>query len=349
MPIKKTISYDELLLKLGTGQKHLLLGNGFSISCDKVFNYSSLYNRAVSKGLSARAQQIFQRLGNSNFEGAMRLLDDSHWVANIYGFVEEKSSDMLSDVEIIKKTLIESVATSHLSHTGELEDSKKKSALTFLKTYHNIFTTNYDLLPYWINMYSTPKPNWQDGFRHDENNEASVVFSERLGKKAGMFFLHGALHLYVENGELRKHCWSRTGKPLTQLIQEGLDAKKYPLFIAEGSSIGKLEQIQRSGYLWYCLDKFARIENPLVIYGHALGSSDQHIIDALARNPKLKILAVSLYGDSNSIENQRIQNTAQQIQVLREEIKARSGGASLDVLFFNSESAAPWGTQSNMF
>lgn len=345
MIANKVISYDDLLEVLGPKRKHILLGNGFSIACDGIFHYACLYDNAVAAGLSPRAQKVFARLGTSNFEGAMRLLDDAHWVANTYELVGATESEMLTDVEVIKKTLVEAVAKSHLPNAGSVSDEKKQRALEFLREYYNVFTTNYDLLPYWVNMYDPDGPIWQDGFRSDkeEPDAPYVVFTERLGGQQGMFFLHGALHLHVSHGELRKHCWARTGKPLTQLIQEGLENRNYPLFIAEGASSGKLEQIQRSGYLWYCLDKLARIENALVVYGHALGDSDRHIVDALAMNTKLKTIAVSLFGDPASPANQAICSAVMKMQAARQRVLKKKGGSQLDVHYFKSESAEPWG------
>lgn len=340
------ISYDELLDGLGTGRKHILLGNGFSIACDSIFKYERLYDSAVGAGLSKRAQKVFGRLGTSNFEGAMRLLDDAHWVATTYELIKDGRSDLLDDVEIIKTTLVKAVANSHLTHTGEVEEERKQIALEFLSPYHNIFTTNYDLLPYWVNMYTPREQRWGDGFRSDEDEPDApyVIFTERLGGHKGLFYIHGALHLYVAHGELRKHCWGRTGTPLTQLIKEGLEQQNYPLFIAEGKSEGKLEQIQRNGYLWYCLDKLARIEGALVVFGHALGDSDQHIIDVLATNPKLKRVAIGLFGDPTSKANKSIYASAKKMEATRAHLaNTRKGVAPLSIEFFDSKAAAPWG------
>jgi hypothetical protein len=71
------LTYQELLAALPErGRVHLLLGNGFSIACDPIFRYASLYDAAVEAGLSARAQQVFARHGTNNFEGVLRLLED---------------------------------------------------------------------------------------------------------------------------------------------------------------------------------------------------------------------------------------------------------------------------------
>jgi hypothetical protein len=343
----KIYHYREALEIAGNARKHILLGNGFSIDCDPIFHYGSLYEAAVAGGLSDRAQQVFHRLGTNNFEGAMRLLDDSHWIASIYELVNWQESEMLEDVQVIKETLLQAVAHSHLPNTASVPNEKKLAALEFLQDFYNVFTTNYDLLPYWVNMNSPNGPMWEDGFRTDpdEPDAPYVVFSRRIGNNRGMYFIHGALHLHVVDGELRKHCWERSGKALTQLIKEGLAERNYPLFVAEGNSNGKLEQIQRSGYLWYCLDKLARIQNTLFVFGHALGPSDQHIVDILANNTDLRTIAISMFGDPDTPSNQEIIASANRMRAAREEIiaKHRGRGHQLQVLFFDSQSASPWG------
>ncbi len=111
------------------------------------------------------------------------------------------------------------------------------------------------------------------------------------------------MHLFVVDGQVRKHTWSRTQTPLIQNIREALDNGQYPLFVAEGLPERKLEQIQRSGYLSYCLGKLERIQNALVVYGLSFGASDKHIANVIADNADLKALYVGLYGDQNNDAN----------------------------------------------
>lgn len=338
--------YHELLDSIPGNTKHLLLGNGFSIACDPVFSYEKLYDTAVAAGLSERAQLVFGKLGTNNFEGVMRLLDDANWVAEVYGLSPEGESEMLADVEIVKNTLVEAVSHSHLENAGSVPEEKKAAALRFLAPFHNVFTTNYDLLLCWVNMSAEPSPQWGDGFRavEDDPDTPYVVFSERLGRNKGIFYLHGALHLYIDHGELRKHSWIRTGLPLTTLIRAGLSAKQYPLFVAEGSPEGKLEQIQRSGYLWYCLDKLAKVQGPLFVFGHMLGDSDSHIAKVLADNPKLPNMAVGIHGDPSTPGNQAIFHAVGQMIERRNQLILRKPRArSLEVSYFSSESANAWG------
>lgn len=327
------------------GRSHLLLGNGFSIACDDVFRYQSLYEVAVADGLSEQAQAVFGRLGTNNFEGVLRLLEHAHWLCAQYGIAHANLADVLRDVEVVKSTLVHAVTASHLEHSGCVSDARKEAARVFLKPFHNIFTTNYDLLLYWTILSGHPVTHG-DGFRSDEDDPDApyVVFSERLGGSKGIFYLHGALHLYVNGGQLRKHTWNRNQVRLTEQIRASLAASEYPLIVSEGTPEKKLEQIERNGYLWYALDKLHRIEGPLVVFGHSLGPSDQHIVNALASADNLPQLFVGLHGPPDSDVNLQIRAAAERMITAREaRIATRGRGKPLFVGYFDSSSTRPWG------
>ncbi len=342
------LTYANVLAKIGERRAHVLIGNGFSIACDPVFRYDSLFEAAVRSGLSGRAQSVFSRLGTNNFEGVLRLLEDAHWIAGLYGLEALELRGLAEDAEIVKTALVEAVTTSHLDHAGCVPDAKKDAARSFLAPYHNIFTTNYDLLLYWTVLH-TGRASHQDGFRADEDDPEApyLVFAERLGDRKGLYYLHGALHLYIESGQLRKHSWIRTGQRLTDLIRAGLAERQYPLFIAEGSPDKKLEQVQRNGYLWYALDKFARIGGPLVVFGHSLGASDQHIAEAIADNVAFTQLFIGLHGDPESDTNLAIRAAIDGIlsqRTARTSGRRRSGVLTAE--FYDAATAQPWGSSA---
>ncbi len=332
------LNYNQVKDELGGGDNHLLLGNGFSISCDPIFAYKSLYDYASQAGLSDTAKIVFQTLGTNNFEGVMRLLDDAHWVAVTYGLIPEGESKLNNDREIIKASLISAIAETHLDDTSKVDVDKKTSALVFLNDFNSVYTTNYDLLLYWVVMHGS-RVAFQDGFRNDPHDESSLIFSQRMGRSKGIYYLHGALHLYFEAGEHRKHSWAKTGTKLTELVREGLKQERYPLFVAEGSAEKKLEQIQRSGYLWYCLDKLARIKKPLVIFGHALGESDAHLVDRLVQNKDMPTIYIGLHGDPESPGNLSIRSVGSEMILKRNELHHEK---PLEVKYFDSDSARVW-------
>lgn len=308
---------------------------------------ASVYDAAVEAGLSERAQKIFDRLGTSNFEGVMRALSDAYWIAETYGIPKESIKEILDDVEVVKRTLVQAVAQSHLAHSGEVPDEKKTCALAFFRDYTGIFTTNYDLLVYWVVMHEGESPSFKDGFRSDPDVPEApyLIFAERMGRSPAIYYLHGALHLHIHRGQLRKHSWVRTGKRLTDLIQEGLGNQSYPLFVAEGSAEQKLEQIERTGYLWYCLDKLRRIESPLVTFGHALGHSDQHIVEAIARNIEMPHLYVGIRGTLEDQDNLPIRTSTARMKTIREQFRQAGKkvvGKELNISFYDADTAPVW-------
>ena len=128
---------------------------------------------------------------------------------------------------------------------------------------------------------------------------------------------------------------------MTELIEEGLDEGQYPLFIAEGSPEKKLEQIQGSGYLWYGLEKLRAIQSPLIMFGHSLGESDNHLLNVIAKNRKLPELYVGLHGDPDSKSNRAIQVATPKLMDRRAQFSA-AYTKPLEVYFYNSDSAAVW-------
>ncbi len=137
----------------------------------------------------------------------MHLLEDSDWVARLYAILDTPPpSELLNDLESVKSSLLDAIAKTHPEHTHMVPTDKKDACVKFLEPFFHIFTTNYDLLLYWVQMHGASL-NAKDGFDYDidEPDAPYVVFSEHVGGSPGMFFIHGALHLYTKNGEVRKH------------------------------------------------------------------------------------------------------------------------------------------------
>lgn len=343
------LTYDEVRAELGSGRSHLLLGNGFSIACDPRFNYRNLLQYAKDNGLPERVVAIFEKLGTNNFEGVMRLLEDAFWVVKHYGLAEgantAKAKRLKTDLEAVKTSLVDAIAKTHLDHTHQVKEERKTRCASFLEPYYNIFSLNYDLLLYWVEMHALERLAGRDGFREDVNEPDAtyVVFSEHIGGDKGIFFIHGALHLYVVNGEVRKHTWSRTQTHLIEGIREAMKKGHYALFVAEGTADKKLEQIQRSGYLSYCLGKLERIENALVVFGISFGESDRHITDVIAQNQKLKTLYVGVFGDPASSANQEVIKHVTALEQRRKKLLlARRVRTELSINFFDSATVPVW-------
>jgi len=190
-------------------------------------------------------------------------------------------------------------------------------------------------------MNDGTEEKYQDGFRSDVDapDAEYVVFSEHTRDSKGLFFLHGALHLFQVAGEVRKHCWERSGIRLIERIKMGLSNNEYPLFVAEGRSDQKMEQINQSSYLSYCYGKLHRIQKNLVVYGSSFGDNDLHIANAIAENRDLAKVYIGIYDERNL-------QAMTQINRIREYMIARrllvDSHKPLEVDYFDAKTAKVW-------
>jgi hypothetical protein len=300
MPLK-IISYEDVLKDLAensAGKKRsLLLGNGFSRSfADKTFSYSSLFDEA-KKHFSANILSVFSKVGETNFEKALKLYDDSFWLLGKYG--EKISEGPNKDKEQIRKVLIEIISQNHPEDQNIIADAAKEKTFTFLEGFSNIFTTNYDLLLYWILLYKlSTKGSWDDGFRKPNGILEFTGFEEEFC----MYYLHGALHLVRQNDMLVKLTWSKD--KLKTLITKSISEGTYPVFVAEGTWEKKKVHIESDYYLRQCYDALGKINGVLIVLGHSLHPAyDRHIIDKIADASGIDQVYISLFGDNVERDN----------------------------------------------
>ena len=327
-------------------RNHLLLGNGFSIACDQIFKYEKLFQYAKESGLPQEVVGLFDYFGTNNFEGVLKQLEDCNWIANHYRIIPGVLERFfVEEYESVKTALIHAVTKTHLARPADIAVEKKNACVNFLSPYYNIFTTNYDLLLYWTTMHGADQLEMRDGFRSDSDDQSGpLVFSSSVRDQQAILFLHGALHLFYERGSVRKHRWSSTGVPLMDAIRTSLESKQFPLFVAEGISEKKLDQIQRNGYLSYCFGKLQRIQNALVTFGFSFGESDKHIGEVIATNDKLKVLYVGLYGDPECEGNLKIKsNVAAFVEKRTRLIESHRMKQPLTVQYYDATSAKVWG------
>ena len=222
------------------------------------------------------------------------------------------------------------------------------SALAFLKQFENVFTTNYDLLPYWASLHDDTFP-FSDGFgREFDTDDTYCVFLPTGSSDPQINFLHGALHLYTSEGEVRKMVWNTTGELLMDQVKESLDNKRYPLIVSEGASVQKRERIESSSYLSQCARKFQNIQGNLFIYGSSLSEQDNHIVEWITKNTTLPRIFVGIHGDPDTGSGAALVDCVSKLQQLRQDI-IDTGSAGrrfskkyLDVFLFKSETAHVW-------
>jgi hypothetical protein len=323
-------------------KRHLLLGNGFSIALrPSIFRYGQLFEQADFSKLSSTAKSAFEALGTQDFERVIKALHDTQKILSAYGGGADELLETLErDAAGLRELLVETIAHSHPSSPGELTEKEFAGCRAFISHFDSIYTFNYDLLLYWVQMH-TPEgiePTSDDGFRKSEADyEADyVVWEPSQSHSQDTHYLHGALHIFDAGIEVQKYTWRNTGVRLTDQIRDALSREYYPLFVSEGTSREKYERIRHSDYLAKAYRSFCEIRGALFIYGHSLAENDEHYLRRIEKG-KIEHLYVGLYGDPDSDENRRIVRRAAAMAT------ARRGRITLEVSYFEAASARVWG------
>jgi hypothetical protein len=343
MSSAKLSTFDQALQASSSGRTrpHLLLGNGFSRAWrDDLFAYDALYEQATFDELSPAVPGLFDSLGTRDFEVAMRALRTGAEVLRVYGPQHGELHDQIRrDAEGLKGVLVRAIAGNHPSRPADVSTSQYAACKKFLSNFARIYTLNYDLLLYWTLMQSDIAPYLacDDGFRRDEHSLTPfITWVPQNRYEQNVYFLHGGLHLFDSGSTLEKYTWTNTGVPLMDQIRLALDAGKYPVFVAEGSSDSKLQKIRHQAYLSAAERSLVGIGGTLFVYGLSMSESDEHVLSAIEAN-QVKAIFVSVFGDPDSASNQMLISRAKALAVKRGDSK------SLAIHFYNAESATVWG------
>lgn len=266
----------------------LLIGNGASRAVWEGFGYESLLriareeNRLTRLGDSEYA--LFGALSTANFEVVLSALATSGVVSENFGL---DGAALRRAHKRVQESLVEAVKSKHIPW-GVLPDSTLAATKAHFRQYRRVYSTNYDLLAYWAAMHQGPA-----GFKDYFWGESfAIADTEVWDSSTMMLYLHGGLHLRRNaQGRVFKLA-SREGGNLLDQFGEYREQQS-PLFVAEGSSADKLRVIFSSEYLAFVYTQLTRHSGPLCIFGHSLGESDRHIVDAI-RLARVPVLAVSV-------------------------------------------------------
>lgn len=286
---------SEQIIKKKVKTKHLLIGNGFSMAYDKkIFSYDAL-SKFIEDTQIDMLKKMFKITNTRNFEQIMKQLDVT--VKIIEEFKGDKAliENVVSMGITLKESLIDAIEKLHPAHVFEIAEGESKMCAIFIKDYLDtlgkVFSTNYDILLYWVLMRHM-KDNFfscNDGFGRDKLDEDGKITAQEKrpelywGKnKEGqnVFYLHGALPLFNNGAWITKATYDGK-KVILENIKERINKGGYPIFVAGGDSEDKLYQILHNPYLSFCYDKLSTIDGSLVTFGFNFGENDQHIIDAI--------------------------------------------------------------------
>jgi len=297
----KTKTYQQVIdyLKKNNRQKHLLLGNGFSMAYDhSIFSYNAL-NGFIDNLDNKLLKKLFEIIDNKNFELVMQQLDNFCEIASVFGADKNLIQKIETASELLRSSLIDAVKELHPEHVYTIPEEKSKKCYNWLNEYlqndGNIFTSNYDLLLYWVLMRNESKKH-SDGFGRDKESEEYVPSDEaeyselrwgRNKKTQNVHYLHGALQLFDQGIEIIKEEYDGLHN-LIEVINNRMDNKEYPIFVTAGNGKEKLKNIMHNKYLTFCYDKLSTITGSLVTFGFNFGEYDEHIIEALNKATKYR-------------------------------------------------------------
>lgn len=354
----KIFEYDEVIewAKGAEGKSgpHLLLGNGFSMAFNpEQFSYKALKDRADQENeIGVISKRLFDARNTNDFEGVIRELDATVTVLeSMDGSEHEELIEQLKrEAEDLKDSLARAIADLHPDIHYDIDDEAFRRVGEFLRPYVNIYTTNYDVLLYWVLMKNmeidaTDEDRCDDGFREARPNDDYVVWDNlRSAWKQNIFYLHGALHLFLneERGELQKVTWSRTSEVLLTQIRQRLSDRSFPLVITEGTSEAKRSKILQSDYLGRNLRSLANVGGGVVVYGLGFSDNDNHLKDAIFKS-KATRLAVSLYGDPVSESNLELRSSMSAL-IMRRQAQAEGNRnvKPLELRYYSADSAELW-------
>lgn len=322
-----TTKYDRL---------SVLLGNGFSIDYSpEIFAYDSLAEEARLERLSVDKQELFDEVGSTDFETVVERLRTAAKLTILYGGHKRLARQLNADARVVRAGLADVIAERHPGSAQDLTHDEIVHAREFLQHFRDIFSLNYDLLLYWVvnNRVRPLQVPRRDGFGWD--GDGLRWSSNRLQR---LHFLHGALHLFVEDRRLSKLRYAEHGRIVDEL-RDRLSLEVYPLIVTEGKQEEKEQHIRRSAYLRTAHNRLAEAEGALFIHGVSMDPNDDHIFKHIeSEKSGIVHLYVGIHRDPGSVGARKIMRRVDQIRERREEL----GGAKLRTKFYRSESAAVW-------
>ncbi|MCQ8859273.1 DUF4917 family protein [Plesiomonas shigelloides] len=305
---------------------HLLLGNGFSMAYNHIiFSYNALH-QFIEQQKDPLITTLFNIVNTKNFELVMQQLDNLCELINAFDANNSLLDKVVTARDRLKESLIDAVESLHPEHVFKLEDEQIEKCSEFLSFFTDrkgsIFSTNYDLLLYWVLMRNNAK-NAIDGFGRDKEDTGSSndepEYSElRWGinkKHQNIYYVHGALPIFDQGVHIVKEQYTGS-KFLLENIRDRIERGHYPIFVASGNGNEKLNHILHNRYLTFCYEALTAIEGSLITFGFNFGEYDEHIIDAIniaakqgrRTSNKLFSIYIGVYSDSDRKHIERIKS-----------------------------------------
>jgi hypothetical protein len=323
--------------------RYLLLGNGFSISARPSFKYDSLF--AAAQPFSSDVAELFERLKTQDFEVVL-----DHLLERIGGASSAEAIAYLRAKEHeVRERFIGALSDVHPHSSASLTERECDECASFLESFvgktrgkldGRIFTTNYDLLLYWVLVRRHRRLTCYDAHFNPPGNKSYGVWNE--DSFPGVVYLHGALHLYLFGDQQRMLRYDGQ-RSLIEQTRLRLDAGEFPQIVSEGTSDAKVSRIVRSRYLTFGRKSFNSAllnrNGALFTFGHGLDPRDQHFLRRIGER-RIGSVFLGVLGGLDSEGGDRAQYWAQRWSSAR---RAQATPQPLEVFVFDSSKVFPWG------
>jgi plasmid stabilization system protein ParE len=335
------LTFDQVLERSQDGDRHLLLGNGFSIGAWSGFQYESLFAVAREQRLiSPEVERLAAELSSSDFERIVRYLAEAEVVLRALGSADELADAVRCLARGTREAMLRAIVKVHPDRPNAIGDDQFVVAARFLSHFDGVFTLSYDLLLYWTTLSGKKHFDLlpRDGFL-PESEDGPLLW--RPDVERHLFFLHGALHLFEDERRVEKLRF-RKDSPLKAQFQSKLEGGQLPLLVAEGASAEKWRKIQASEFLRTGFEALSSVQGTLVVFGFALNDNDEHVFAALRRaikgaadTPPLERVFIGLHGGSAKHHEAACERWTRLL----------ASRMDLELRFFASESAGVWPSQ----
>ena len=323
---------------------HLLLGNGFSMAYDsEIFSYNALHN-FIQNSRDPDIKTILGVIETKNFEVIMQQLDTCVALVGAFGGDPALTQQIVDASTRLKSSLLDAVKELHPEHVFKVPQKQSEVCASFLKTFlktgGHLYSTNYDLLLYWVLMRNSVEDH-VDGFGRELENPDDppddYIWSDELfwGKNRdtqNVFYLHGALPFFDNGVAVIKEEYDEYSY-LLQKISARMESAEYPIFVTAGDGRQKLTHIMHNHYLTHSYESLCTVEGSLVTFGFNFGEYDEHIIDAINRAARQKAeerlwsVYIGVYSDDDR----------QHIEQIKHKFKCKK------VHIYDTKTAQVWG------
>ncbi|MFZ1181256.1 MAG: DUF4917 family protein [Herbaspirillum sp.] len=311
----------------------ILLGNGASISVDRRFSYSSLFEHAKKNGLlTPDVKQLFDSFGTSDFELILRIVWQASNVNELLNIADERTREAYHHV---RDCLIQTVRQIHPEYAAVSEHLPR--IYKFLKSFNTVVSLNYDLLLYWSMMYGNDIDGGhalKDCFNSGRFDDDWQRFRKPMKPQQSttlVFYPHGSLILCRDRIEQESKIHSRGDSLLRAILDKWKNGEVVPLFVSEGTKEQKVASIQSSYYLSTVYREVLPSQREsLVIYGWDFGEHDLHLLQRMKRQGICRV-AVSVLNCDQDYCDRTSQIVCKELELATQQVK-----------FFDCESPGCW-------